>query len=193
MRYSSARFQWLALAISGMTIVTISAQELWGTNPTGIYSAINFPFFYVYITLYMSIILAVNVKDYSRICARLTVLVPCSIISTAIDVGVLSISELFVLFTIGQLATDLIKSLACISMVVLPWSLGEIALSTLTVEYLRKRAEKLQQETEKLRKEAEVLDRRRVEDEQKLAEFERKRKEFSEIDKAREDRSDKDR
>jgi len=95
-----------------------------------------------------------------------------------IDLGLLVLSEFFILLTINQLFTNLLKSSTCILLLVLPLSLGEVTLSSLTTGYLRRRTEKLRKEISKLRKEAMGLEKGREEREKRLRELEKKIEEF---------------
>lgn len=166
------------MAIAGMTIMTFSAQEIWAGNPQSLCTNINLSFFYLYLVFFVSVIFGVNVIDYQKICEKKILLLSCTLVSMAIDLGLLYISEFFILLTISQLGTDLLKSSICIFLIVLPWSLGEITLSSLTVEYMRKRVKKLQAEISKLRKEAAELEKRRDDGEKKLKELEKKKEKF---------------
>lgn len=105
-------------------------------------------------------------------------MVTCSIVSTVVDLGFLLLVEFLVLLAIGQISSDLLRSIMSMILVVLPWVLGEIALSSLTVGQLRKRAEKLRKEVEQLKGKAEELDRRRQVGEDSLKEFDKERKKF---------------
>lgn len=177
LRYSYPRFQWLVLALSGMTIMTLSAQELWGTNLSGIAYSMTL-YFCPYVILFVSLIMITDLIDYARLSSSKMIVVACSIVSVVVDLGFLLLAEFFVLLTIGQIASDLLRSVMSMILVVLPWVLGEIALSSLTVGQLRKRAEELQKKVEKLKSEAEELDKRRQVGENSLKEFEKERKKF---------------
>jgi len=170
--------QWSTFAIAGMAIMTFSSQELWAGNAQGLGDTIIFPIFYSYAILFVSIILGINIRDYQRICENRIIVVSCAFVSLVIDLGILSLSEFFILLTINQLGTDLLKSLILIFLIVLPWSLGEITLSSLTVEYMKKRVEKLQREIRKMRKESMDLEKGRKEGEKRLRELEKKTAEF---------------
>jgi len=157
-----------------------SAQELWGDNPTGLVSTLNYSSFYVYIAVMLSAIFSVNVIDCSRICSKKSAIVFNSLASIVMDLGLLSLWEAFMLLTIGKLPSDTLNAFSSILLVASPWALGVISLSTLTVDYLRRRTEKLQKEIEKLKKQAESLEKSRQEGEKDSAEYERRKRELLE-------------
>jgi hypothetical protein len=171
-----------------MTIMTLSAQELWGTNLSGISYSMTL-YFYPYVALFVSLITITNLVDYARLSTSRIIMVTCSIVSTGVDLGFLLLAELFILLAIGQISSDLLRSIMSMILVVLPWVLGEIALSSLTVGQLRKRAEKLRKEVEQLKGEAEELDKRRQLGEDSLEKFEKEKKKFL---KSVEDKNDGD-
>jgi hypothetical protein len=191
LRYSYVRFRWLAIAVAGMAIMTFSAQELWGGNAQGLWYTVNAEFFYLYAAFFVAIIWLANFIDYRKVCERTVIAVCCTFTSIIIDLSVLFTSELLILLTINQLPIELIKSITCIFLIVFPWSLGELTLSSLTVEYLKKRAEKLQKEAEELRKEAEHLEEGRKKGEKDLKEFERKKAEFKKALESKKDSGEK--
>ena len=160
--------------------MTFTSQELWGTNTQGVCYVVNPLAFYLFVAFFIALLSLVNITDYRKICENMIVVISCTVASIIIDLGVLYVSEYFLLLTIDQIATDLIKSISGILLVVLPWSLGEITLNSLTVEYLKKRAEKLLMEAKELRKQAESVKKRAEEGEESLKEFEKKKTEFKE-------------
>jgi len=181
LRYSYARLQWLGLAITGLSIVTYSSQELWVTTLNNVSSLVNLPAFYVYVILFGLAIFIVNVKDLQNVCEQRKIIVISALISLILDLGVLYLSEFFVLLTINQVATNLIDIAIGISLIALPWSLGELTLTTLTVERLKERAEKLRREIAELKKEVGIIEEGRNEGERRLKELERKREELEKV------------
>jgi len=180
LRYSYERLQWLLTTISAMSLLTFSAQELWQRNVTGLCHHVEFSWFFVYAILFTVAILYVNMKDFRRICERRTTTIVCAVFSMIIDLTLLSSSEFFVLLIINQLSPDLLRSFLCILLIVLPLSLGELTLSSLTTEYLKKRAKKLRSELIDLRKGIRELEEKREDLRKKVEELERKRVKFKE-------------
>lgn len=105
----------------------------------------------------------------------------CAFISMIIDLALLSFSEFFTLVTINQLSPDLLRSFLSIFLIVLPLSLGELTLSSLTTEYLRKRTEKLRAELTDLKKGVSELQKKRGELKKRIQELERKRTKFKRV------------
>lgn len=158
--------------------MTFSADELWAGNNQGLCYTINLSIFYLYVALFITVILLANIVDYRKICERKVVLISCSLVSVVFDLGILSISEFLILLTIDQIARDLLTSSVCILLIALPWCLGEITMSSLTIRYLKQRVEKLHKEISKLRKEAENLEKQTKRGKKKLEELEKRRREF---------------
>jgi len=160
-----------------MTIMTLSAEELWGTNLSSIGYSMTI-YFYLYVVLFVSLIVVANLIDYARLNNSKTIVIGCSIVSTIVDLAFLLLGESFVLLAIGQISSDLLRGIMSMILVVLPWVLGEIALTSLTAGELRRRAENLRKKVEQLKREAEELDRRRLIGEDQLKEFEEEQKKF---------------
>lgn len=184
LRYSYERLQWLMTAISGLAILTFSAQELWAQTGVGLCYQVNLHAFYLYTILFVFTIFYANVKDFQKILERTINVVSCALVSMILDLSLLSLSEFLILSIINQIAPDLLRSFISIFIIVLPLSLGELTLSSLTIEYLRKRADRLRTEIARLKNQFSGLEKQREEGEKKLRELEKKRAELQELFKS---------
>lgn len=168
----------MALAITGITFMIISAQEVWGTNKESFYSNLNFTVFYVCTSLFLLAIFLVHFFDYSKTTKNRRIVVLATIISLLIDLGVLFCAAFLVLLSINQISTDILKSINGVFFLSLPWALGAVTLSSLSVDRLHKRAKDLQDEIAELKEKTAELEEDRKKRERKQAELEREFNEF---------------
>lgn len=168
LRYSYARLNWLCVTIAGLAILTFSASELWIDNSNSLYNHISSNVFYPYVAFFISLIFFVNLLDYYKICNSQIVSTICSIFSLVFDLTILFSAQLLILLTINQIDANLLISVRCIILLILPFSLGGLTISSLTVEYLQNRTEKLRKDLSELKKRAESLSEGRAEDKKKI-------------------------
>jgi hypothetical protein len=180
-RYSFARKAWLGLAMSGMSILTYSSQELWGATNGNVLSNMNPPMFYLYVVLLTVTAFIINVKDLKTICRKTEIVVSGSIISLILDLSLLYVTEFFVLLTINQIPENLLRTSELILLIILPWSLGELTLTTVTAQSLKKRAKDLRKDIEMLKTEIKIIEKKRKEGSELLEELEKKTDELKKV------------
>lgn len=183
LKYSFARLQWIALAITGLTFMVISAQETWGSNKDNFYSTLNPFFFHLYVSFFILAILVVHLYDSFKICSSKRIIIIVSAASMIIDLGVLFCSGFLILLSINQLSTDILLSITAVTFLILPWSLGAITLSSLTFDSLHKRNKELQKEIDALKEKTSRLQEDKGEREKKLAFLEEEFRKFKDSNK----------
>lgn len=178
LRYSFPRIQWLIGTISLVCMLYLSSEEIWKIFDSEPFPEITFQGFIYYLTFFFVALIAVHYFDTKRLVQKNSVALATSLISIAIDICLISLSELVVLYTIQVLPQDISKGVIMLLIGAMPSSLGAIVLTSLTAETLKKRAKKLHKEVQALRKQTEKLDEKRKMTMERLKSLEKKKKEF---------------
>lgn len=178
LRYNKEKIQWLALAVTGITFMVISASETWGSNASSFYSNLDLFSYFIYIALFGAAILSVHMFETSKLTKNKRAIIIVSSISVIIDLATLLFATLFVLVSINQLSSDTLKSLKGITFLILPWALGAVTLSSLSVDIVYKRTKDLEKKIEELKEKTAKLTEDATEREKNLVDLEKKFSEF---------------
>lgn len=163
-KYSFPRIQWLVGTASVICLIYLTSEEIWKIFDTQPFPEITFEGVVSYLAFFLLGLVIIHYRDTKKILDNKFVAITTSLVSIAIDVFVLSVSEFIVLYAIQVLPQDYLGILTTLLMGALPAALGSIMLSSLTSETLRKRAEKLYRKARQLTKQVAKL-----EDERKTA------------------------
>lgn len=191
LRYSFFRFQWLIGTMSLVSMLYLSSQEIWKIVDSEPFPEATAEGIIYYVTFFLVILILVHYFDTKRIVQKKSVAFATSLISIAIDICLLSLSELVVLYTIQVLPQDISKGVVMLLIGAMPASLGTVVLSSLTAETLKKRTKKLYEEAKALRKQTEKLEEQRKKAMEHLESLKKKKKEYDTyFEKQRKDRSE---
>ena len=177
--------------MSLVSILYLSSEEIWKTVDTQPFPEVTWQGIIYYITFFLFFLISAHYFDTKRIVQKKSVAIATSLISIAIDLCLISLSELVVLYAIQVLPQDISKGVIMLLVGALPSALGAIVLTSLTAETLKKRAKKLHKEVQALRKQTEELEEQRKTAMERLKSFEKKKKEFKNYFK-KQDRKDEE-
>ena len=169
----------------------LSSQEIWKIVDSEPFPEATSEGIICYVTFFLVTLILVHYFDTKRIVQKNSVAIATSLISIAIDLCLLSFSELVVLYTIQVLPQDISKGVVMLLIGAMPASLGTVVLSSLTAETLKKRTKKLYEEAKALRKQTEKLEEQRKKAMEHLESLKKKKKEYDTyFEKQREDRGE---
>ena len=195
-RYSFPRIQWLIGAMSFVSMLYLSSEEIWNLVDSEPFPEVTAEGIIYYVTFFLVTLMVVHYFDTRKIVQKNSVAIVASLISIAIDLCLLSLSELIVLYAIQVLPQDISKGIVMLLIGAMPASLGTIVLTSLTAETLKKRAKKLFEEAQAISRQTEKLEKQRKMAMESLKSFEKKKREFENYfkkqDKKDEDKKGKD-
>jgi len=151
-RYSFPRIQWLIGTMSLVSILYLSSQEIWKIVDSEPFPEATAEGIIYYVTFFLVTLILVHYFDTKRIVQKKSVAIATSLISIAIDICLLSLSELVVLYMIQVLPQDISKGVVMLLIGAMPASLGTVVLSSLTTVSLKERVKKLRKEIEEQRR-----------------------------------------
>ena len=192
LRYSFPRIQWLIGTMSFVSVIYLSSDEIWRLVDSEPFPEARIEGIVVYVVFFLAILMVVHYLDTKKIVQKNSVAIPASLISIAIDLCVISLSELVVLYAIQVLPQDISKGTIMLLIGAMPASLGAIVLTSLTAETLKKRAKKLFEEAQTISRQTEKLEEQRKIAMERLKSFEKKKREFEDYFKEQDKKKNKE-
>lgn len=170
LRYSFPRIQWLIGAMAAASTIYLTSEEIWKLD-----RMINAQGVACFIAFFLTGLILIHYLDMRRAgIQKKSVALAASLASIAIDVSLISLSELIVLYAIQMLPQDILNGSILLLMGALPFSMGSIVLSSLTSDVLRKRARRLYEEAREIRERIEKSETRLKRLEERIKADERK-------------------
>lgn len=180
-KYSFPKIQWLVGTSSAVSLLYLSSQELWSMFDSKPFPEITKEGIICYLIFFFSILLLIHYGDTRKVIQKRLVALGTSLISIVLDVCVISLFELVVLVSLQVLPQNSLDTIGTLLLGAMPASIGAVALSSLTADVLKKRAEKLREEVKIVSKQVEDLQSEVRSSEKRLKAFEKKKSEFEDI------------
>jgi fumarate reductase subunit C len=177
-QYSFPRIQWLVGAMSIVSLLYLSSEEIWRAFDSQPFPEVTSEGAVIYTIFFLAMLVLVHYYDIRRLVQRRFLAFIASSISIALDVILLSSAELVVLTTIQVLPKDISNIVFMLLIGALPSSLGVTVLTSLTSATLKKRAKKLYEEARSISQQVDELERQRKMAMKSLEQFEKKKREF---------------
>jgi len=156
MRYGFPRIQWLIGIVSIISLI-YTTTDLWKIVDSQPFPEIDPTGFVIYVGVFACLLIVANIYDVSRLNASTWKILLIALISTGIDLLLISSAEWLSLNAIGMFPQDYIKGTSLLLLGSLPASIGSIVLSSLTAKALKERSKKLYEEVKSMHKELDSL------------------------------------
>jgi|GEM_PF-2593859 len=177
-RYAFPRIQWLIGAISVVSLIYLTSEELWEILDPRSPSGITPESFTIYVVFFTTLLLVAHIYDTRRIARSVSTIFAASVISISVDILFICLAEFVVLTAICVYPQNYLEGIVILLLGAMPASLGSVVLSSLTGEILKERARKMYEEVKNMRKEFESLENKKKTASEALEELEKKKMEF---------------
>lgn len=180
-RYDRQRLGWLVTTVAGMTLLYLSSEEIWKIADKQPFPEMCPQFLVLYSIIFGILALIIHFLDLKKTIKDVLLAFSVSFFSLLIDLFVIMFFEFIILYTIQVIPKDLISVLSLLSIGAFPSCLGVVTISSITSDYLKKRAEKLYKEIRLQKEKLDDLSNKWDERYKKFKELEKKLSEYEKI------------